>query len=113
MVASESAALDICGASFVREIEPGEFVAIDENGLRTSRFAEAKPKGCVFEYVYLARPDTDIAGRNVYLSRVEMGRRLAKEAPVEADLVIATPESGTPAAIGYAEPPASPSAPAW
>ncbi|MFD7462355.1 MULTISPECIES: amidophosphoribosyltransferase [unclassified Streptomyces] len=103
VVASETAALDICGASFVREIEPGEFVAIDENGLRTSRFAEAKPKGCVFEYVYLARPDTDIAGRNVYLSRVEMGRRLAKEAPVEADLVIATPESGTPAAIGYAE----------
>ena len=98
VVASESAALDICGASFVREIEPGEFVAIDENGLRTSRFAEAKPKGCVFEYVYLARPDTDIAGRNVYLSRVEMGRKLAKEAPVEADLVIATPESGTPAA---------------
>ena len=103
VVASESAALDICGASYVREIEPGEFVAIDENGLRTSRFAEAKPKGCVFEYVYLARPDTDIAGRNVYLSRVEMGRKLAKEAPVEADLVIATPESGTPAAIGYAE----------
>jgi amidophosphoribosyltransferase len=103
VVASESAALDICGASFVREIEPGEFVAIDENGLRSSRFAEAKPKGCVFEYVYLARPDTDIAGRNVYLSRVEMGRRLAAEAPAEADLVIPTPESGTPAAIGYAE----------
>ncbi|NJA57672.1 amidophosphoribosyltransferase [Streptomyces sp. NEAU-H3] len=103
VVASESAALDICGASFVREIEPGELVAIDQNGLRTSRFAESAPKGCVFEYVYLARPDTDIAGRNVYLSRVEMGRRLAREAPVEADLVIATPESGTPAAIGYAE----------
>ncbi|NIF15347.1 amidophosphoribosyltransferase, partial [Burkholderia sp. Ax-1735] len=103
VVASESAALDICGASYVREIEPGELVAIDENGLRTSRFAEATPKGCVFEYVYLARPDTDIAGRNVYLSRVEMGRRLAAEAPAEADLVIATPESGTPAAIGYAE----------
>lgn len=96
VVASESAALDICGASYVREIEPGELVAIDENGLRTSRFAEAKPKGCVFEYVYLARPDTDIAGRNVYLSRVEMGRKLAAEAPVDADLVIATPESGTP-----------------
>jgi amidophosphoribosyltransferase len=103
VVASETAALDITGASFVREIEPGEFVAIDENGLRSSRFATAKPTGCVFEYVYLARPDTDIAGRNVYLSRVEMGRRLAKEAPAEADLVIATPESGTPAAIGYAE----------
>jgi amidophosphoribosyltransferase len=103
VVASESAALDIVGASFVREIEAGELVAIDENGLRTSRFAEARPKGCVFEYVYLARPDTDIAGRNVYLSRVEMGRRLAKEAPVDADLVIPTPESGTPAAVGYAE----------
>ena len=67
------------------------------------RFAEARPKGCVFEYVYLARPDTDIAGRNVYLSRVEMGRKLAAEAPADADLVIATPESGTPAAVGYAE----------
>ena len=103
VVASETAALDIVGASVIREVEPGELIAIDENGLRSSRFAEKKPKGCVFEYVYLARPDTDIAGRNVYLSRVEMGRRLAAEAPAEADLVIATPESGTPAAIGYAE----------
>lgn len=103
VVASETAALDIVGASFIREIEPGEMVAIDENGLRSSRFAEARPKGCVFEYVYLARPDTDIAGRNVYLSRVEMGRKLAAEAPADADLVIATPESGTPAAVGYAE----------
>ena len=103
VVASETAALDIVGASFIREVEPGELIAVDENGLRTSRFAESKPKGCVFEYVYLARPDTTIAGRNVHLSRVEMGRRLAKEAPAEADLVIATPESGTPAAIGYAE----------
>lgn len=103
VVASETAALDIVGASFIREIEPGEMVAIDENGLRSTIFAEPRPKGCVFEYVYLARPDTDIAGRNVYLSRVEMGRRLAAEAPAEADLVIATPESGTPAAVGYAE----------
>ncbi|UGY92748.1 amidophosphoribosyltransferase [Streptomyces gobiensis] len=103
VVASETAALDIVGASFIREVEPGELIAVDENGLRSSRFAEAKPKGCVFEYVYLARPDTDIAGRNVYLSRVEMGRKLAAEAPAEADLVIPTPESGTPAAIGYAE----------
>jgi amidophosphoribosyltransferase len=103
VVASETSALDIVGASFIREIEPGELVAIDEDGLRSSRFAEAKPKGCVFEYVYLARPDTDIAGRNVYLSRVEMGRKLAAEAPADADMVIATPESGTPAAIGYAE----------
>lgn len=103
VVASETAALDIVGASVVREIEPGEMIAVDEAGLRSTRFAEAKPRGCVFEYVYLARPDTDIAGRNVYLSRVEMGRRLAAEAPVDADLVISTPESGTPAAVGYAE----------
>ena len=103
VVASETSALDIVGASVIREIEPGEFIAIDEDGLRSVRFAEAKPRGCVFEYVYLARPDTDIAGRNVYLSRVEMGRKLAEESPADADLVIATPESGTPAAIGYAE----------
>ncbi len=103
VVASETAALDIVGASFVREVEPGEFVAIDDDGLRTQRFAEATPAGCVFEYVYLARPDTTIAGRGVHESRVEMGRLLAAEFPVEADLVIPTPESGTPAAIGYAE----------
>jgi amidophosphoribosyltransferase len=103
VVASETAALDIVGASFVREVEPGEFIAIDENGLRSRRFAEEKRAGCVFEYVYLARPDTTIAGRGVYEARVEMGRQLAKEHPVEADLVIPTPESGTPAAIGYAE----------
>lgn len=103
VVASETAALDIVGASFVREIEPGEFIAVDENGLRTQRFAEKKPAGCVFEYVYLARPDTAINGRSIHASRVEMGRRLAAEHPVEADLVIPTPESGTPAAIGYAE----------
>lgn len=103
VVASETAALDIVGASFVREVEPGELIAIDENGLRTQRFAEEKRAGCVFEYVYLARPDTTIAGRGVHAARVEMGRRLAREHPVDADLVIPTPESGTPAAIGYAE----------
>jgi amidophosphoribosyltransferase len=102
-VASETAALDIVGASFVREVEPGEMLAVDEHGLRSTRFAAPEPKGCIFEYVYLARPDTTIAGRNVYSARVEVGRRLAKEHPVEADLVIPVPESGTPAAIGYAE----------
>ncbi|GAA2579399.1 amidophosphoribosyltransferase [Winogradskya consettensis] len=102
-VASETAALDIVGASFVREVEPGEILAIDEHGLRSTRFATPEPKGCLFEYVYLARPDTTISGRNVYAARVEVGRRLAKEHPVEADLVIGVPESGIPAAIGYAE----------
>ncbi|WP_375490579.1 amidophosphoribosyltransferase [uncultured Jatrophihabitans sp.] len=103
VITSETAALDIVGASVVREIEPGELVAIDEDGLRSQHFAAAEPKGCVFEYVYLARPDTTIAGRSVHSTRVAVGRRLAKEHPVEADLVIPVPESGTPAAIGYAE----------
>ena len=103
VVASESAALDIVGASFVREVEPGEFIAIDQEGLRSHRWAEPTPKGCIFEYVYLARPDTSIAGRNVHATRVAVGEQLAKEHPVEADLVIPVPESGTPAAVGYAK----------
>jgi len=103
VVASESAALDIVGAAFVREIEPGEFIAIDVNGVRSQRWAEAQPKGCLFEYVYLARPDTTIAGSGIHKTRVAIGAQLAKEAPAEADLVIPVPESGTPAAIGYAK----------
>jgi amidophosphoribosyltransferase len=103
VVASETAALDIVGASFVREVEPGELIAVDENGLRTRRFAEAAPKGCLFEFVYLARPDTMISSQRVQRVRAEIGRRLAREHPVDADLVIPVPESGTPAAIGYAE----------
>ena len=103
VVASETAALDIVGASYIREIEPGEFIAVDEDGLRTERFAEPAPKGCIFEYVYLARPDTTIADQRVFSVRSEIGRRLAREFPVDADLVIPVPESGTPAAIGYAE----------
>ncbi|HCU94640.1 MAG TPA: amidophosphoribosyltransferase [Actinobacteria bacterium] len=103
VVASETAALDIIGAAFVREVEPGELIAIDERGVRSSTFAPARPRGCLFEYVYLARPDTTIAGRSVQATRVEVGRRLAAEHPAQADLVIPVPESGTPAAIGYAE----------
>lgn len=103
VVASETAALDIIGATFIREVEPGEMVSIGAAGLNSIRFAEAAPKGCLFEYVYLARPDTVIAGRRVHAARVEIGRTLALEAPIDADLVIPTPESGTPSAIGYAE----------
>jgi amidophosphoribosyltransferase len=103
VVASETAALDIVGAAFIREVEPGELLVIDEHGLRSQRFAEAAPKGCIFEYVYLARPDTTIAGRSVHTTRVEVGRRLAREAPADADLVIPVPESGTPAAVGYSQ----------
>ena len=103
VVASETAALQTVGASVVREVEPGELIAIDEDGLRSHRFAEPQRKGCVFEYVYLARPDAVINGRVVHEARVEMGRQLAREHPVEADLVIGVPESGVPAATGYAQ----------
>ena len=103
VIASETAALDIVGASFIREVEPGELVAVDEDGLRSRRFADPAPKGCLFEFVYLARPDTLISGQRVQTVRAEIGRRLAREHAVDADLVIPVPESGTPAAIGYAE----------
>ena len=103
VVASETAALDIVGAAFVRDIEPGELLAIDADGVRSTRFANPTPKGCVFEYVYLARPDSTLAGRSVHATRVDIGRRLAREKPVDADLVIGVPESGTPAAVGYAQ----------
>ncbi|WP_018024793.1 amidophosphoribosyltransferase [Corynebacterium ulceribovis] len=103
VVASETCALDIVGASFVREIEPGELVAIDNTGVRSERFAETKHKGCIFEYVYLARPDSVIRGRSVNAVRVNIGRQLAREFPAEGDLVIPVPESGTPAAVGYAQ----------
>src|SRR5580704_14358044 len=103
VVASETAALDIVGATFVREIAPGELVSINGRGVRSTMFAAPRLSGCLFEYVYLARPDTTISGRGVHATRVAVGRRLAAEHPVDADLVIPVPESGTPAAIGYAE----------
>lgn len=103
VVASETAALDIVGATFIREVEPGELVAVDSGGLRTQRFAVPDPKGCLFEYVYLARPDTVIAKRRVHSARVEIGRTLALESPVDADVVIPVPDSGIPAAQGYAQ----------
>ncbi len=103
VVASETAALDIVGATFVREIAPGELVCINGRGVRSRTFAAPQPSGCLFEYVYLARPDTTISGQGVHATRVAVGRRLAAEHPADADLVIPVPESGTPAAIGFAE----------
>jgi amidophosphoribosyltransferase len=103
VVASETAALDIVGATLVREIVPGELVCINGRGVRSRTFAAPQPSGCLFEYVYLARPDTTISGRGVHATRVAVGRRLAAEHPADADLVIPVPESGTPAAIGFAE----------
>jgi amidophosphoribosyltransferase len=102
VLASETAALDIVGAHFVREVEPGELVAIDASGLRSIRYAEAIPKLCIFEFVYIARPDTFLYGKSVHSARQRMGEELARQAPVEADMVMPVPESGVPAAQGYA-----------
>ena len=103
VVASETAALDIVGATFVRDVEPGEVIAIDADGVRSRTFAPAKPKHCLFEYVYLARPDSQLTGHSVHAVRVNVGRELAREHPAEADLVIPVPESGAPGAVGYAQ----------
>ena len=103
VVASETAALDLCGAALVREVEPGELVSIGASGVRSWRFAVSRASTCVFEYVYLARPDTTIGGRRIVAARHAMGAALARENPVDADLVMPTPDSGTPAAIGYAQ----------
>jgi amidophosphoribosyltransferase len=104
VLASETAALDIVGASYVREVEPGELVVIDEQGLRSQRYRESpRPALCLFEFVYLARADSRLYGRTVHEARREMGRRLAEEAPVRADLVVPVPDTGHSAAQGYAE----------
>jgi amidophosphoribosyltransferase len=105
IVASETCALDVVGAAFVREIEPGEIVVIDGAGVRSATIGKPVPTHamCSFEFIYFARPDSVMMGRSLYESRVNMGRELAGEAPVEADIVISLPDSGTPAAVGYAE----------
>jgi amidophosphoribosyltransferase len=103
IVTSETCALDIVGASYVRDVEPGEIVAIDEDGLRSRVFAPPQQKLCIFEYVYLARPDSQMYDRNVHEVRREMGRLLAAESPVDADLVIGVPDTGPVAAAGFAE----------
>jgi amidophosphoribosyltransferase len=102
VLASETAALDIVGAHFVREIEPGEMIVIDASGVREHRFAEPDPKLCLFEFVYFARPDTYLYGHSVHAARQRMGEELARQAPVDADMVMPVPESGIPAAQGYA-----------
>jgi amidophosphoribosyltransferase len=102
--ASETTALDMVGAKFVREVEPGEAVVVDENGLTSERFSPARTaRPCAFEYIYFARPDSVIGGRSVYEARKQMGRQLAMETPADVDVVIPVPDSGMPAAIGYSE----------
>ena len=104
VVAAETCALDSVGAEFVREVRPGELIIIDENGLRSETFKkDTQMSICAMEFIYFARPDSNIAGVNVHAARKNMGRRLAKEAPVEADMVIGVPNSSLSAASGYAE----------
>ena len=103
-LASETAALDVLGAEFVRDVEPGELVVLgEEGGPRSVRFAEGREQLCVFEMIYFARPDSYMLGRNLYEARRRMGEALAREAPADADLVMPVPETGAPAAAGYAE----------
>ena len=103
VLASETCAFDLIEAEFVRDVEPGEIVIIDKNGLRSIQAFPAHKRRafCIFEYVYFARPDSTIADRNVYKVRVEMGRQLAREHKVDADLVVPVPDSGNCAALGY------------
>lgn len=104
MLASESCAFDIIGAEFVRDIEPGELVVINDDGVQSHRISlVTKSRFCIFEYIYFARPDSVIEGKSVYAARKEVGAELARESHVEADMVIPVPDSGVPAAIGYAQ----------
>jgi amidophosphoribosyltransferase len=103
VIASETCALDLLGARFIRDVEPGELVMIDEDGLTSERFAPVTSAACVFEHVYFSRPDSALMGQNVYATRYRMGQRLAQEAPATAELVMPLPDSGVPSAQGYAQ----------
>ena len=104
VLSSESCGLDIVGADFVRDVEPGEIVLIDDSGVQSIKpFAPQQPRFCVFEYIYFARPDSIMEGNSVYTARKKIGAQLALEAPAEADVVVPVPDSGVPAAMGFAE----------
>lgn len=104
VVSSETCAFELIGAEYVRDVEPGEIISLDAHGIRSNRYSRfQRYKMCAMEYIYIARPDSDIDGRNVHSYRVESGRRLAKECPAEADIVVGVPDSGLSAAMGYAE----------
>jgi amidophosphoribosyltransferase len=103
MIASESCAMATVGATYLREIEPGEIVIVDANGMRSEHTDVVKPSSlCMFEYIYFARPDSVLSNRSIYMARYEMGRALALEHPIDADVVMAVPDSAIPGGIGYA-----------
>ena len=104
VVASETCSLDLIGASYERDVKPGEMIVIDEKGERSLRpFVERETRACIFEHVYFARPDSNVFGRNVHAARMAMGRELAREHPADADIVVPVPDSGMSAAIGYSQ----------
>ena len=103
VLASETCALDICGAEFVRDVDPGEIVVIDDRGVHSIKpFSKTESRFCVFEYIYFARPDSVVEGHPVYLARKKIGAELARESHVDADVIVPVPDSGVPAAMGYA-----------
>jgi len=104
VLASETVALDMISAEFVREVVPGEVVAINADGIRSFRaFPETEQRPCIFEFVYFARPDSIVGGKSVYDVRKRMGQRLAQETPADVDVIIPVPDSGVPAALGFAQ----------
>lgn len=104
VIASETCAFDLIEASFIREVDPGEIVVLDKNGIQFYKpFKVIKKTQCIFEYIYFSRPDSVVFGKNIYLVRKELGKQLAREQPTDADIVVPVPDSGVPAAIGYCE----------
>ena len=103
IVASETCAFELVGAEFIRDIKPGEMITFENGEIKSEMIFEPTPKQCIFEYIYFARPDSNVFGKNVYSVRKQMGRELAKELPVDADMVVPVPDSGVAAALGYAQ----------
>ena len=103
IVASETCAFELVGAEFIRDVKPGEMIIFEDGEIKSEMIFEPTPKQCIFEYIYFARPDSNVFGKNVYSVRKQMGRELAKEMPVDADMVVPVPDSGVAAALGYAQ----------
>jgi len=103
IIASETCAFELVGAEYIRDVAPGEMVIFENGEMKSIKLFEPTPKKCIFEYIYFARPDSDVFGKNVYETRVEMGRALARELPVDADMVVPVPDSGVASALGYSK----------
>jgi len=103
IIASETCAFELVGAEYVRDVNPGEMVIFENGEMKSIQLFEPTPKKCIFEYIYFARPDSDVFGKNVYETRVDMGKALARELPVDADMVVPVPDSGVASALGYSK----------